>query len=68
MHNYHWELGINLGELLGTESIENFDSLPKAYQALVNCTDESAFIDLWQGDDCLGPTLTKKDLTSKEMK
>lgn len=58
----HWELGIDHGDDIGTETIESFDSLSDAIKELRLCDNDTAFIDLWCGSENLGETLRKADL------
>ncbi len=63
----HWELGKVLEDET-SETIETFNLLSSALSALIECEDESAFIDLWTCEEnyqrpiCLDQTFKKKDV------
>ena len=62
MTGLHWELGIDHGDDIGTETIESFNNLLDAIKELRLCDNDTAFIDLWRGSKNLGETLRKRDL------
>ena len=56
----HWELAIEQDG--GTISIDSFDKMEDALDALSKNDNPSAFIDLWLGTKELGQTFSKNQL------
>ena len=45
-----WELGITLNDG-STQTIETFNNIVEALDGLKQCDDNSAFVDLWEGEE-----------------